>query len=180
MRGRAADALGMPPAPGAFGRAEGADLVLLVHADNMAEAERYRSELMGHGIPAVVESERVGGFGAIDGMGVPVLVPETLADEAAERIAELESTRPEEGPVEDEDIFEEEEDLDDIDEEDVDLDDDLDDKVDDDLDDDLDEDLDDDWEDEEDDEEDDDWDDDWDEDEDEDEDDDDLDEDDGF
>ncbi|MEA3368213.1 MAG: DUF2007 domain-containing protein, partial [Planctomycetota bacterium] len=76
------------------------DLVLLVHADDMAEAQRYKSELQGHGIPAAVEGEMPGGIRHA-GRGVPVLVSETLADEAAEVIAELEFTRPQEGPVDD-------------------------------------------------------------------------------
>ena len=89
------------------------DLVLLVHADDMAVAERYRSELLGHGIPAVVQGEPPG-ESPDAGVGVPVLVPEALADEAAERIAELESSRPEEGHVVDDDFDEETGDLEDV------------------------------------------------------------------
>jgi len=141
--------------------------VLLVHADNMAEAELYRAELAAHGIPAVVEGEGVAVAGVPDlGAGVPVLVPETLADEAAELIAELESSRPEEIPVEDKDVFDGETEgaedlpeadlgeLDLVEEEDEELDDLDDEELDDDLDDDWDDDEDDeDWEDDEDEEE---------------------------
>jgi len=135
--------------------ADYAELVLAVHAVNMVQAELYRAELAAHGIPAVVEGESaaVGGIPDI-GAGVPVLVPENLADEAAELIAELESTRPEGMAVDD--VFDEE--LDDTEElPETDLDElDLDDEEDDDLEDDWD---DDDWDDDEDDWDDDDWDD---------------------
>jgi len=152
-----------PPPPDV----EYAELVLLVHADNMAEAELYRTELAAHGIPAVVEGENAA-VGAIPdlGAGVPVLVPENLADEAAELIAELESTRPEGTAVQEKDVFDEETDdaeaipetdLDELDLEDEEGED-LDDELDEDLDDELDEDLDDDWDDDDEDEED--WDDD--------------------
>jgi hypothetical protein len=85
------------------------DLVLLVHAANLAEADLYKTELEMHGIPAVLEGEsgNLAGIGA----GVPVLVPEEFADQAAERIAELESAKPEGRTVaEKENLFEEEDD----------------------------------------------------------------------
>jgi len=130
------------------------ELVLLVHASNLAEAELFKAELRAHGIPALLEGKGAGVAGIPDvGAGVPVLVPEGLANQAAELIAELESTRPEGDALEDEAILHEREgDLEDIDEEDTDeldsLDKDLNDE-DDDWDDDEDED--DDWDDEEDD-----------------------------
>jgi hypothetical protein len=77
-------------------RREYPELVLLAHATNTAEAERFRSELEAHGIPAIL-----GGEGAAisvtpgDGAGEPILVPEEFADQAAEVIAELESAKPE-------------------------------------------------------------------------------------
>ncbi|MBL7140938.1 MAG: DUF2007 domain-containing protein [Planctomycetes bacterium] len=145
------DAAPTPAAPAPAPGADYAELVLLVHADNMAEAELYRGELAAHGIPAVVEGESAAVAGIPDlGAGVPVLVPETLADEAAELIAELESSKPEDIPVEDKDVFDGETD----DAEDVPVADpdelDLDDDEDEDLDDEEDEDLDDDWDDDED------------------------------
>ena len=88
------------------------ELVLLVHAANPAEAELFKTELGAHGIPAVIEGEGAGVAGIPDvGAGVPVLVPEEFADQAAELIAELESAKPEGNAlVEKEDIFEEDED----------------------------------------------------------------------
>jgi hypothetical protein len=72
------------------------ELVLLVHAANPAEAELFKIELGAHGIPAVIEGEGAGVAGIPDvGAGVPVLVPEEFADQAAELIAELESAKPE-------------------------------------------------------------------------------------
>jgi hypothetical protein len=100
-------------------------LVLVAHAGNVDEAELYKTELEAHGIPAVVEGGGVGVAGMPSvGAGVPVLVPEGLADEAAELIAELESTRTEGMPLEGkEDIFDEGndelEDLDELDDDDV-------------------------------------------------------------
>jgi len=99
------------------------ELVLVVHAGNLAEAELYRAELEAHGIPAVLEQEGAGVAGIPDvGAGIPVLVPEQFADEAAEFIAEIESTKSEDQTVaereddtqgKDEDV----EDLEDADEE---------------------------------------------------------------
>jgi transcriptional regulator with XRE-family HTH domain len=91
------------------------DLVLLVHATNLAEAELFKVELEAHGIPAILEGEGAPiavtpGDG--DGAGVPVLVPEEFADQAAELIAELESAKPEGNPLADkEDLFDEEDEL---------------------------------------------------------------------
>jgi len=159
---------GVGAAAGTPAPARADDLVLLVHADDMAVAERYRSELLAHGIPAVVRGEPTGERPDA-GMGVPVLVPEALADEAAERIAELESSRPEDGHVVDDEFDEEtddlenitDNDLDDLDEDIEDSDEDIEDSdedLDEDLDEDIDEDIEDDWDDEDDDEDWDDWD----------------------
>ncbi|MGB2753869.1 MAG: hypothetical protein WBD75_07625 [Phycisphaerae bacterium] len=72
------------------------ELVLVVHANNLAEAELYRAELGAHGIPAVLEQGGAGVAGIPDvAAGIPVLVPEELADEAAEFIAEIETTKSE-------------------------------------------------------------------------------------
>jgi hypothetical protein len=149
-------------APGtAPGTSDEPDLVLLVHAEDIAEAERYKTLLQGHGIPVAVGANGRGGA-RLAGRGVPVLVAETLADAAAEVIAELEFIRPEGRTVDEEDIFDDEEtddleavpaeDLGDLDEaddleEDLDEADDLDEDLDEELDEDLDDDLDDDWED---------------------------------
>ena len=94
------------------------ELVLLVHAANMPEAELFKTELSAHGIPAFLEGEGAGVAGIPDvGAGVPVLVPEEFADQAAELIAELESAKPEGNAlVEKEDIFEEDEDAEEADE----------------------------------------------------------------
>ena len=93
------------------------ELVLLVHAGNLAEAELFKAELRAHGIPAMLEGEGAGVAGIPDvGAGVPVLVPEELANQAAELIAELESTRPEDDELENEAILDKREgDLEDID-----------------------------------------------------------------
>jgi hypothetical protein len=107
------------PAPAAP-REEYTELVLLVHAGNPAEAELFKAELEGHGIPAILEGEGAGVAGVPDvGAGVPVLVPEEFADQAAELIAELESAKPEGDDLEDkEDIFEgDEEEVEAVDEE---------------------------------------------------------------
>ena len=96
------------------------ELVLVVHAANLAEAELYRAELEAHGIPAVLEQEGAGVAGIPDvGGGVPVLVPEGFADEAAEFIAEIESTKSEDHTVaeNEDDILNEDEDTEDLDEE---------------------------------------------------------------
>jgi len=87
------------------------ELVLLVHAANPAEAELFKTELGAHGIPAVIEGEGAGVAGIPDvGAGVPVLVPEEFADQAAELIAELESAKPEGHAVDaKENLFEDEE-----------------------------------------------------------------------
>jgi hypothetical protein len=86
------------------------ELVLLVHAANIPEAELFKTELSAHGIPAFLEGEGAGVSGIPDvGAGVPVLVPEEYADQAAELIAELESAKPEGNALDDkENIFEEE------------------------------------------------------------------------
>jgi hypothetical protein len=141
------------------------ELVLLVHAANIPEAELFKTELSAHGIPAFLEGEGAGVSGMPDvGAGVPVLVPEEYADQAAELIAELESAKPEGNALDDkENIFEEEDAEGDEEVEEVEEleDDDLEEEEDEDADDedDLDE-EDDDWEeedDEEDDEDDEDW-----------------------
>ena len=83
------------------------DLVLLVHAPNLAEADLYKTELEAHGIPTILEGEAPSLVGI--GAGVPVLVPEEFADQAAELIAEFESAKPEGQAVDEkEDIFESE------------------------------------------------------------------------
>jgi hypothetical protein len=80
------------------------ELVLVVHANNLAEAELYRAELEAHGIPAVLEQGGASVAGIPDvGAGIPVLVPEELADEAAEFIAEIETTKSEDKPLDDRD-----------------------------------------------------------------------------
>ena len=154
--------------PGGEETLEYTELVLLVHANNLPEAELFKAELQAHGIPALLEGEGVGVAGIPDvGAGVPVLVPEELADQAAELIAELESARPavrparkgsvwigEDDDLEDDETLDQREgDLEDIDEEDIDELDSLDDEndKDDDEDDDWDDDEDDDWDDDEDD-----------------------------
>jgi len=120
------------------------ELVLVVHANNLAEAELYRAELEAHGIPAVLEQGGAGVAGIPDvGAGVPVLVPEELADEAAEFIAEIETTKSEDHALderddtlenEDEDLDEElDEDEEDWDDEDLDEDEDWDDEDDEDT-----------------------------------------------
>ena len=88
------------------------DLVLLAHATNLAEAELFKVELEAHGIPAILEGEGAP-IAVTPGAGVPVLVPEEFADQAAELIAELESAKPEGNPLADkEDLFDEEDELD--------------------------------------------------------------------
>ena len=103
------------------------ELVLLVHAANPAEAELFKTELGAHGIPAVIEGEGAGVAGIPDvGAGVPVLVPEEFADQAAELIAELESAKPEGHAVDaKENLFDDEEgkeleELDELEDDDVD------------------------------------------------------------
>ena len=98
-----------PPAPGRD-EPEYTELVLLVHAANLPEAELFKTELSAHGIQAFLEGEGAGVSGIPDvGAGVPVLVPEEFADQAAELIAELESAKPEGNALDEkENIFEEE------------------------------------------------------------------------
>jgi len=150
---------------------ESSDLLLVAHASDLTEAELYKTELKTHGIPAVLGGEGAAAGVPDVGAGVPVLVPEEMADEAAELIAEMESSKTEGHPLDEkeETLDTETEDLEDIDDidaalEDKDFADDEDDEEeeDDDLDDDEDdEDEDDDWEDDDDeDEEEEDWDDD--------------------
>ena len=94
------------------------ELVLVVHANNLAEAELYRSELEAHGIPAVLEQSGAGVAGIPDvGAGVPVLVPEELADDAAEFIAEIETTKSEDPALDERDEILDNEDDEDLDEE---------------------------------------------------------------
>jgi hypothetical protein len=95
------------------------ELVLVVHANNLAEAELYRAELEAHGIPAVLEQGSAGVAGIPDvGAGIPVLVPEELADEAAEFIAEIETTKSEDHALDERDeiLDNEGEDAEDLDE----------------------------------------------------------------
>jgi hypothetical protein len=103
------------------------ELVLVVHANNLAEAELYRAELEAHGIPAVLEQSGASVAGIPDvGAGIPVLVPEELADEAAEFIAEIETTKSEDHALDERDdiLDNEDEDLDEkLDEDEEDLDD---------------------------------------------------------
>jgi len=106
------------PAGQAADEQEYTELVLLVHAANPAEAELFKTELATHGIPAFLEGEGAGVAGIPDvGAGVPVLVPEEYADQAAEFIAELESAKPEGNALDEkENLFDEdEEDLEDLD-----------------------------------------------------------------
>jgi hypothetical protein len=146
-----------PPATPAPVEGEARDyteLVLLVHAGTPAEAELIKTELEANGIPAIVEGEGAGVAGIPDvGAGVPVLVPEEFADQAAELIAELESAKPEGIALtdKDDDVLDEDEDeepLDAVDEVDEVEDEEADD---DDLDDDEEDDEDDEWEEDEDD-----------------------------
>ncbi len=120
------------------GAPEYTELVLLVHAANLAEAELFKAELETNGIPAILEGEGAGVAGVPDvGAGVPVLVPEEYADQAAELIAELESPKPEDAALDKDGVFDEGEeeeekiedpeeneveDLDELDEDDEDLD----------------------------------------------------------
>ena len=110
-----------------LGNRDYTELVLVVHANNLAEAELYRAELEAHGIPAVLEQGGAGVAGIPDvGAGIPVLVPEELADEAAEFIAEIETTKSEDHALDERDDIEGEdaEDLDEkLDEDEEDLDD---------------------------------------------------------
>jgi hypothetical protein len=105
------------PSPG---ESDYTELVLVVHANNLAEAELYRAELEAHGIPTVLEQGGAGVAGIPDvGAGIPVLVPEELADEAAEFIAEIETTKSEDKPLDDRDeiLDDENDNLEDADEE---------------------------------------------------------------
>ncbi len=110
------------------------ELVLLGHANSLPEAELVKAELQAHGIPALLEGEGARTGIPDVGAGVPVLVPEEFADQAAELIAELESAksaiRParygsvwigEDDDLEDDEILDQREgDLEDVDEEDID------------------------------------------------------------
>ncbi|MGB2998054.1 MAG: hypothetical protein WBC59_05385 [Phycisphaerae bacterium] len=71
------------------------ELVPVAHAETSAEAKLIQAELQAHGISAVVEREKTAaGPDPVEvGAGLPVLVPEEFADEAAELIAELKSTQ---------------------------------------------------------------------------------------
>ena len=124
------------------------ELVLLAHANNLPEAELFKAELQAHGIPTLLQGEGAGVAGIPDvGAGVPILVPEELANQAAELIAELESIRPEGDDLDDEDILNQREgDIEDIDDEDTEELDSLDDEDDEDDDEDDWDDEDDDWE----------------------------------
>ena len=128
------------PRPEPAGEEEYTELVLVVHANNLAEAELFKAELEAHGIATVLEQEGAGVAGIPDvGAGVPVLVPEEQADQAAELIAELESRKTEGAALAKQNEPEEREDLEGLEELDEDLED-----VDEDLDEDPEEDE--DWE----------------------------------
>jgi hypothetical protein len=91
------------------------ELVRVAHAANLPEAELLKAELEACGIPAVLEGEGAGIAGVPDlGAGVPVLVPEKFAKQAAELIAEVEAARPEatdeEGDEDDDELLDEDED----------------------------------------------------------------------
>jgi len=103
------------------GTPEYTELVLLVHAGNMIEAELFKAELEAHGIPTLLQGEGAGVAGIPDvGAGVPILVPEELANQAAELIAELESAKPGEIAFDDDEILGERVgELEDIDDDDV-------------------------------------------------------------
>ncbi|MGB2938647.1 MAG: hypothetical protein WBD05_10710 [Phycisphaerae bacterium] len=89
------------------------ELVLVAHAETSAEAKLIQAELQAHGISAVVERERTAAGPDPVEVGLPVLVPEDLADEAAELIAELKSTQLEGNELnEDNDLPENEDDED--------------------------------------------------------------------
>ncbi|HUS45739.1 MAG TPA: hypothetical protein VM219_06870 [Phycisphaerae bacterium] len=91
------------------------ELVPVAHAETSAEAKLIQAELQAHGISAVVERERTAaGPDPVEvGAGLPVLVPEEFADEAAELIAELESTQLEGNALnEDDNLLENEDDED--------------------------------------------------------------------
>jgi hypothetical protein len=111
-------AVSEPPQTPASDEQEYTELVLLVHAANMTEAELFKTELSAYGIPTFLEGEGAGVAGIPDvGAGVPVLVPEEYADQAAELIAELESAKPEGNALDEkEDIFEEEDKAEEVDE----------------------------------------------------------------
>ncbi len=70
------------------GSAAVADLVSLLFASNLIEAEFFKSLLEEHGVPALIETENseVAGIPALSA-GVPVLVPAELYDEAVEILA---------------------------------------------------------------------------------------------
>ena len=84
------------------------ELVLVVHAGNIAEGELFKTELEAHGIPAILEGEGASVAGIPDvGAGIPVLVPEEFADRAEELIAELKAAKPEGNALEEnENLFE--------------------------------------------------------------------------
>jgi len=111
-------AVSEPPQTPASDEQEYTELVLLVHAANMTEAELFKTELSAHGIPVFLEGEGAGVAGIPDvGAGVPVLVPEEYADQAAELIAELESAKPEGNALDEkEDLFEEDDKAEEVDE----------------------------------------------------------------
>lgn len=93
------------------------ELVRVAHAANLPEAELLKAELEAHGIPAVLEGEGAGVAGIPNiGIGVPVLVPEKFAKQAAELIAEVEAARPEDSEESDEDDADDKEDSEEEDE----------------------------------------------------------------
>jgi len=99
--------------PTAGDEMEYTEFILVAHAANPAEAELIKMELKAHGIMAILEGEGAGVAGIPDvGAGVPVLVPEEFADQAAELIAELEAAKPEGSALDkDNDFLDEAEDL---------------------------------------------------------------------
>jgi hypothetical protein len=118
------------------------DMVPVVYARNVTEAELYKQLLTTNDIPAVIEDdagETIGMPASIVGQGVPILVPDEMLSEASEIIAEHEDTEEDEELDEYEDVEEEgDEDLDDDEEldEDEEVEEEGEEKFDDDLDDD--------------------------------------------
>ncbi|NLX58159.1 MAG: DUF2007 domain-containing protein [Phycisphaerae bacterium] len=149
-RKRNEDADAVPPEKPEKGKADGdgtmTELVTVVQAPNLKEAQMMKSILESAEIPAFIGDDDTSGTGL---RGVPVLVPEDLAGQAAEILAdaamddeefmdddidEEDDDFDEEWDDEDEDdLFDEDDDFDDLDDDDGEGLDDLDDVEDDDL-----------------------------------------------